>query len=133
MIQELRLDCKSKNYFNISRSNGIVQKRWARSKMRWGFWSAALADFSHKPQRIAAKLFARICVKNLLGRRPKTHLTLLLAYPKRRNMRLELIHPMLVHFPIALFCTGLVLRLVACWAAKKPGFSFLLPASWTIL
>lgn len=48
-------------------------------------------------------------------------------------MRLELIHPMLVHFPIALLFTGVVLRLVAIWAAKRPALSFLLPASWMIL
>ena len=48
-------------------------------------------------------------------------------------MRLELIHPMLVHFPIALLFTGVVLRFAALWSAKRPALYFLLPASWTIL
>ena len=48
-------------------------------------------------------------------------------------MRLELIHPMLVHFPIALLLTGVVLRFVALWSGKRPALAFLLPASWTIL
>lgn len=48
-------------------------------------------------------------------------------------MRVELIHPMLVHFPIALLSTGLVLRLISIWTAKRSLFSFLLPASWLIL
>ncbi len=48
-------------------------------------------------------------------------------------MRLELIHPMLVHFPIALLSTGVVLRSVSTWTAKKRILSFLLPASWTVL
>ena len=48
-------------------------------------------------------------------------------------MRLELIHPMLVHFPIALSTTGVLLRFAALWAGKKPKYSFLLPASWSIL
>ena len=48
-------------------------------------------------------------------------------------MRLELIHPMIVHFPIALLLIGVVLRFVSLWAVKKPRLSFLLPASWVIL
>lgn len=48
-------------------------------------------------------------------------------------MRLELIHPMLIHFPIALLITGLALRIAASWTAKKHIFAFLLPASWTVL
>jgi uncharacterized membrane protein len=48
-------------------------------------------------------------------------------------MRPELIHPMLVHFPIALLCTGVVVRFVALFTAKRPILSFLLPASWMIL
>lgn len=48
-------------------------------------------------------------------------------------MRLELIHPMIVHFPIALLLTGTVLRFVAFYISKRAAFSFLLPASWTIL
>jgi len=48
-------------------------------------------------------------------------------------MRLELIHPMLVHFPIALLLTGVVLRFIALWSSKRPALAFLLPASWTIL
>ena len=48
-------------------------------------------------------------------------------------MRIELIHPMLVHFPIALLSTGVILRLFAIWFSKRPKFSFLLPASWVIL
>ncbi len=48
-------------------------------------------------------------------------------------MRTELIHPLLVHFPIALLVTGVVMRCTAIWAGKKPIFAFLLPASWVIL
>ncbi|NNM44061.1 MAG: hypothetical protein HKM07_06925 [Chlamydiae bacterium] len=48
-------------------------------------------------------------------------------------MRLELIHPMIVHFPIALLLTGTILRFVAFYISKRAAFSFLLPASWTIL
>ena len=48
-------------------------------------------------------------------------------------MRLELIHPMIVHFPIALLFTGTVLRLIAFYLSKRASFSFVLPASWTIL
>lgn len=48
-------------------------------------------------------------------------------------MRIELIHPMLVHFPIALLSTGTVLRLIALGARPKKSFSFLLPAAWLIL
>ena len=48
-------------------------------------------------------------------------------------MRLELIHPMLVHFPIALLSTGVILRFIAIWTAKREKFSFILPASWLIL
>jgi len=48
-------------------------------------------------------------------------------------MRLELIHPMLVHFPLALLSTGVVVRFASLWGAKRPGLSFLLPASWLIL
>ena len=40
---------------------------------------------------------------------------------------------MLVHFPIALLSTGVLLRVVSLWTAKRPLFSFLLPAAWTIL
>lgn len=52
---------------------------------------------------------------------------------ERGVVRLELIHPMLVHFPIALLSTGVLLRFIALWARKRPIFAFLLPASWTIL
>lgn len=48
-------------------------------------------------------------------------------------MRLELIHPMLVHFPIALLSVGVLVRAASLWTAKRPNFSFLLPASWMIL
>ncbi len=48
-------------------------------------------------------------------------------------MRIELIHPMLVHFPIALLFTGLIVRFIALWVRKKSSLSFLLPASWMIL
>lgn len=48
-------------------------------------------------------------------------------------MRPELIHPMLVHFPIALLLTGVVVRFASLWSAKSPRLSFLLPASWMIL
>ncbi len=48
-------------------------------------------------------------------------------------MRLELIHPMLVHFPIALLTTGVVLRFVSLWSKKRPNLSFLLPSAWLIL
>lgn len=48
-------------------------------------------------------------------------------------MRPELIHPMLVHFPLALLSTGVVIRFASLWGAKRPGLSFLLPASWLIL
>ena len=48
-------------------------------------------------------------------------------------MRPELVHPMLVHFPIALLITGVVVRFAALCSAKRPAFSFLLPASWMIL
>jgi uncharacterized membrane protein len=48
-------------------------------------------------------------------------------------MRPELIHPMLVHFPIALLFTGSIIRVAALWTKKKSTYSFLLPASWMIL
>lgn len=48
-------------------------------------------------------------------------------------MRPELIHPMLVHFPIALLFTGVLIRLAAIFTKKKTACSFLLPASWLIL
>jgi uncharacterized membrane protein len=48
-------------------------------------------------------------------------------------MRPELIHPMLVHFPIALLFTGVFVRIAALWTKNKPIFCFLLPASWMIL
>lgn len=48
-------------------------------------------------------------------------------------MRPELIHPMLVHFPIALLFTGVIIRLVAALVKKRDLFSFLLPASWLVL
>ena len=48
-------------------------------------------------------------------------------------MRLELIHPVLVHFPIALLSIGTLLRLAAFFTAKKPRLSFLLPAATLIL
>lgn len=34
-------------------------------------------------------------------------------------MRLELIHPMLVHFPIALLLTGVILKLVGVLGKKR--------------
>jgi uncharacterized membrane protein len=48
-------------------------------------------------------------------------------------MRLELIHPMLVHFPIALLSTGVLVRFAALITQKRFKNSFLLPASWLIL
>jgi uncharacterized membrane protein len=48
-------------------------------------------------------------------------------------MRVELIHPMLVHFPIALLSTGVLLRFAALLLRKKATFSFLRPASWVVL
>jgi uncharacterized membrane protein len=48
-------------------------------------------------------------------------------------MRLELIHPMLVHFPIALLSTGVLVRFAALITPKRFKNSFLLPASWLIL
>src|SRR5438132_235469 len=48
-------------------------------------------------------------------------------------MRLELIHPMIVHFPLVLLSTGVLLRIAALWAGKRPKYSFLLPSSWIIL
>lgn len=48
-------------------------------------------------------------------------------------MRLELIHPLLVHFPIALLSTGVLVRFAAIWGIKRERFLFLLPASWMIL
>ncbi|MBY0529620.1 MAG: hypothetical protein K2P51_05455 [Rhabdochlamydiaceae bacterium] len=48
-------------------------------------------------------------------------------------MRPELIHPMLVHFPIALLFTGSFIRIAALFTKKKKTYSFLLPASWMIL
>ena len=48
-------------------------------------------------------------------------------------MRLELIHPMLVHFPIALLITGVAVRFMALWADKRPALSFLLTSAWMIL
>lgn len=49
------------------------------------------------------------------------------------SMRLELIHPLLVHFPIALLFTGIFFRLAGFAFRHKPRLSFLLPASWAIL
>ena len=40
---------------------------------------------------------------------------------------------MIVHFPIALLSTGVVVRFAALWGAKRPALSFLLPASWLVL
>ncbi len=48
-------------------------------------------------------------------------------------MRPELIHPMLVHFPIALLLTGLFVRLCAIAGRKRSRLSFLLSAAWLIL
>lgn len=45
-------------------------------------------------------------------------------------MRLELIHPMVVHFPIALLFTGVALRIVSVIFRK---WSFLVPTSWTLI
>lgn len=43
-------------------------------------------------------------------------------------IRIELIHPLLVHYPIALLSIGVILRLIAYWQG-----AFLLPASRLIL
>jgi len=48
-------------------------------------------------------------------------------------MRPELIHPMLVHFPIALLSTGVLVRFAALVTPKRFKNSFLLPASRLIL
>ena len=48
-------------------------------------------------------------------------------------MRTELIHPLVVHFPLALLLTGVVLRLCAFFLKKRPFASSLLWCSWILL
>ncbi len=45
----------------------------------------------------------------------------------------SLIHPLLVHFPIALLSLGVLVRFMALTFPKKPKYDFLLPAAWLIL
>lgn len=51
--------------------------------------------------------------------------------PSISPLRLEWIHPLLVHFPIGLLVAGTALRVIAIWLTRK--FSFLLPASRLVL
>jgi uncharacterized membrane protein len=53
--------------------------------------------------------------------------------PETSIWRIELLHPMMVHFPIALLSIGAILRLIAFFWPKAPHFSFLLCVSWVFL
>lgn len=48
-------------------------------------------------------------------------------------MRLELIHPLLVHFPLALLLTGAILRLAHFFLRKGKFARVILFSSWTLL
>ncbi len=48
-------------------------------------------------------------------------------------MRVELYHPLFIHFPIALLTVGSVFRAISLPAGKLPALRFLRPTAWTIL
>lgn len=48
-------------------------------------------------------------------------------------MRLELIHPMIVHFPLALLFAGVCLRFFSFFWRKSENYSYILFSSWVIL
>lgn len=59
---------------------------------------------------------------------------LIAACPSLLSMdRVELIHPMLVHFPIALLAVGGVMRLMDFFLGRIRSFSFLRPTSLALL
>lgn len=48
-------------------------------------------------------------------------------------MRIELVHPMLVHFPIAFLVVGFVLKVISFWLRKASFYPFLLFSSRLIV
>ncbi len=48
-------------------------------------------------------------------------------------MRIELIHPMLVHFPLALLLIGAALRFIFFFAGRKRFARYILVSSWILL
>ncbi len=48
-------------------------------------------------------------------------------------MRTELIHPLLVHFPIALLFTGIVLRLLSFFLRHSHAYRSVRTTAWTVL
>lgn len=47
--------------------------------------------------------------------------------------RVELLHPKLVHFPIALLAVGTLLFVAGLWLGQRPRWAYLLPAARTLL